>query len=81
MRLGRNISLGAPEGMSSINNKKQQKMRTLINTLLLCVDTLEDLTIFLDEERELHINDIIHLCNHHKWELISPNGTIVRNIR
>ena len=56
-------------------------MKTLINTLLLCVDTLEDLTIFLDEERELHINDIIHLCNHHKWELISPNGTIVRNIR
>ena len=47
-------------------------MKTLINTLLLCVDTLEDLTIFLDEERELHIDDIIHLCHHRKWELISP---------
>jgi hypothetical protein len=46
--------------------------RTTLNTLLLCVDILEDLTMFLDEEKELHINDIIHICNHHGWELISP---------
>lgn len=46
--------------------------RTLMDTLLLCVDTLEDLTIFLDEERELHIDNIIQLCDHHEWELISP---------
>lgn len=46
--------------------------RTLIDTLLLCVDTLEDFLIFLDEERELHINDVIHICNQHGWEVISP---------
>lgn len=46
--------------------------RTLIDTLLLCIDTLEDFLIFLDEEKELHINDVIHVCNQHNWELISP---------
>lgn len=46
--------------------------RTLIETLTLCIDTLEDLLIFLDEEHTLHINDVIQVCNQHGWELISP---------
>ena len=46
--------------------------RTLIDTLSLCIDTLEDLLIFLDEEHELHINNVIHICNQHGWEVISP---------
>lgn len=46
--------------------------KTFFYTLLMCIDTLEDLIIFLDEEKELHITDIIHLCNHNGWELISP---------
>jgi hypothetical protein len=47
-------------------------MKNLRDLLIINVDILEDLIIFLDEENELSINDVVHLCNAHGWDLISP---------
>lgn len=48
----------------------KQQVKTLRETLLLNVDVLGKLTMYLDDEPELHINDIIHLCNHNSWNLV-----------
>lgn len=46
-----------------------------MSKLINWVETLTELTILLDSERDLHINDIIHLCNNNYWDIKeNPNN-------